>query len=286
MRQYQGVELTAYLVNESRARKPGLAADPLAGAWIPREDRPAVRELWEEFAGSVYPYDDLVVSLRGRFIVDTLRRAVRAHPDLVLVVCGAGFSSYPWLLPVRTALEVDLPDIVEAKRRRVTELAAAGVLPEREVRQSAADLGTAAGRAEVAALVGEMAAGRPVAYVAEGLVFYLPPPEARAVVSLGAGFGSHVVVSAVSYWPEWAAGHQVLDNQRRWFSGRSVPTKASYLGHDELPALLTAGADPKAPVEDRGPEELQRRYLDRVVVGESELIPEYVAVAWAAGTPA
>ncbi|MFD7071653.1 class I SAM-dependent methyltransferase [Streptomyces sp. NPDC059913] len=268
-----GVELTAYLVNESRARMPELAEDPLAAAWIPESDRPAVRELWAEFAGTVYPHDDLVVSLRGRFIADTLARALEKDPDTVLVVCGAGFSSYPWLLPFRTAIEVDLPDMIAAKQARTAELVASGALPERDVHHHAADLAGAASREELAALVRKAADGRPVAYVAEGLVFYLPPDEARAVVGLGAEFGP-CAVTAVSYWPAAAAGSQVLADQRTWFRSRSVPEDASYLTHHGLTELLGDG------IEDCGPEDLQRRYLGRIDVPESELIPEYVAVSW------
>jgi O-methyltransferase involved in polyketide biosynthesis len=267
-----GVELTAYLVNESRARKPELAEDSLAAAWIPESDRGAVRELWDEFAAAVYAHDDLVVSLRGRFIADTLAEALRRDPDTVLVVCGAGFSSYPWLLPFPAALEVDLPDMVAAKRRRAAELVAAGRAADRDVRYMAADLGRAEDRERLTAAVRDMAAGRPVAYVAEGLVFYLPPDDARAVVRLGAGFGT-TALTAVSYWPAAAAGSRVLEEQRHWFRSRDVPDKASHLSHHELTGLLGG------PVTDLGPEDLQRHYLGRVAVPESELIPEYVAVA-------
>lgn len=110
------VGLTAYLVNESRARREDLAADPLARAWISDEHRTAVRDLWDEFAESVYPHDDLVVSMRGRIVLETLSQALAKRSDTVLVVCGAGFSSYPWLLPFAAAMEVDLPDIVAAER--------------------------------------------------------------------------------------------------------------------------------------------------------------------------
>lgn len=268
-----GVELTAFLVNESRARRADLARDPLAAAWIPDGDRPAVRALWKEFADAVYPHDDLVVALRGRYIADTLARALREDPDTVLVVCGAGFSSYPWLLPFPAALEVDLPDMAAAKQRRAAELTAAGTVPERDVRHLAADLGDPAARDEVAAAVSKLADGRPVAYVVEGVIFYLPSPDARAVAGLGAAFGT-TAVTAVSYWPAAAAGSLVLADQRKWFRSRSVPEDASHLTHDELESLLGT------PIEDLGPEDLQRRYLGGVSVSEAELIPEYVAVSW------
>lgn len=266
------MELTAYLVNESRARRPDLARDTLAPAWIPDGDRPAVRALWDEFADFVYPHDDLVVSLRGRYITDTLSSALRRHPDTVLVVCGAGFSSYPWLLPFPVALEVDLPDMVEAKQRRVAELVAAGVIPKRDVKHLAMELSSPVCRQQLTELVHELAGGRPVAYVAEGLVFYLPPEAARAVVSLGAGFGAHTVTT-VSYWPASFADNQVLADQRHWFRRHSIPDDATYLTYDELPGLLGT------TVENHGPEDLQRRYLGRVVVPESHLIPEYVVVS-------
>jgi hypothetical protein len=119
--------------------------------------------------------------------------------------------------------------------------------------------------------VRELAAGRPVAYVAEGVLFYLPQAAAEAVAALGAGFGT-TAVTAVSYWPAAASGSRVLAEQRHWFRRRSVPDAASYLTHDRLASLLGG------PVEDLGPEDLQRRYLGRITVPESELIPEYVAV--------
>ena len=274
-----GVELTAYLVNESRARRPALAGDRLAAAWVPDGERSAVRALWREYADAVYPHDDLVVSLRGRYIADTLAQALRDDPDTVLVVCGAGFSSYPWLLPFPAAFEVDLPHMVETKRRRAAELMASGAAAVRDVHHVAADLADPADRAALARQVRDVADGRPVAYVAEGLVFYLPSDKARDVVRLGAEFGTRAV-TAVSYWPAAASGSRVLAEQRDWFRRRSVPQDASYLTHEELTTLFGT------PVEDLGPHDLQLRYLDRVAVPESELIPEYVAVSWGTRGPA
>lgn len=267
-----GVEITAYLVNESRARRPELARDPLAREWIPEAARAEVRELWAEFAGAVYPDDDLVVSLRGRCIVDTLAGALRERPDTVLVVCGAGFTSYPWLLPFPATVEADLPRIIEAKRRRCAELVAAGTIEDREVTHVAVDLGSAQGRAALVARVRELAAGRPVAYVAEGLIFYLPPDTALTVAGLGTQMSADPV-SVVSYWPDAERGNRVLAAQRRWFRRWQVPERASYQTVEELAKVLGGR------VEDHGPEQLQQRYLDAVPISEADLVPEHVAVA-------
>lgn len=266
------MELTAYLVNESRARRPDLAGDRVAADWIPATERGAVRALWDDFAETVYPHDDLVVSLRGRFVLDTLSKSLAQNPDTVLVVCGAGFSSYPWLLPFSAALEVDLPDIVSAKRRRAAQLVATGVVEDRNVEHLALDLGTTAGRRQLAERAQELAGGRPVALVAEGLIFYLYPDAARAMASLGVSLATHTL-TVLSYWPAAAAGNRVLEAQRRWFRRHSVPEDSTYLAREEIASLLSG------QIQDHGPEDLQRQYLGEVVVPETDLIPEYVAAA-------
>jgi O-methyltransferase involved in polyketide biosynthesis len=268
-----GVEATAYLVNESRARLPELAGDPTAPHWVPEEERPAVRKLWEDYADAVYPHDDLVVSLRGRLIRDTLSEAVERDPGTVLVVCGAGFSAYPWLLPFAAALEVDLPEMVAAKRRRAIELTAAGVLDERDVTHLAVDLNDPDARRNLLVYVRKWAAGRPIVYVTEGVIFYLPPDAAREVVRLGPAMGAtHVVVS---YWPTGAADNAVLAAQRGWFRRRNVPDDATYLTVDEIAGIVGR------PVVNHSPEDLQRRYVGEVRVPEANLVPEHVAVAGA-----
>ncbi|MFR9779408.1 class I SAM-dependent methyltransferase [Micromonospora sp. MS34] len=271
---HSGVEATAYLVNESRARCGELARDPLAVDWIPASERSAVRALWDEFAEAVYAHDDLVVSLRGRCVLEVLTEALRRDPDTVLVSCGAGFTSYPWVLPFRAAVEVDLPEIIQAKRQRVTELRATGLIDDRDVTHIATDLTSGPARQELVERVRTIAAGRPIAFVAEGLVYYLPPQAARAVIGLGAAIDPDAL-TVVSYWPRAAAAHPVLAAQTRWFREHRVPEDATYLTVDDLSAVLGRRVD------DNSPEQLQRRLLGKVAVPERELIPEHVAVAGA-----
>lgn len=267
-----GVALTAYLVNESRHRRPDLAADPLAADWIPGPDRPAVRQLWDQYAATVYPHDDLVVSLRGRYVLDVLTTAAAKDPDMVLVVCGAGFSSYPWLVRFAAAVEVDLPEIVAAKRLRAGQLRAAGIVDDREVTHVAADLSDPDERERVIAEMRRIAEGRPVAFVAEGLIFYLDSQAAREVATLGRRIDP-TALTIVTYWPTAAAGNPVLAAQRAWFREHAVPEDATYLSAADLGAILGE------PLRDLSPEQLQQHYLDHVEVSEVDLVPEYVAVS-------
>lgn len=263
--------LTAYLVNESRARRPELAMDTLARSWIPEPQRPEVRALWDDYARAVYPHDDLVVSLRCRCVRDVLAQALADDPATALVVCGAGFSSYPWLLSFPTAVEVDLPAVAAAKQQRAAALADAGVVPARPVTHLAADLADSAARDRVADRVRTVVDGRPVVYVAEGLLFFLPDADARAVAGWGAGaFGAGV--SVVTYWPTAARDNAVLAAQRGWFARWGLPESASHLTVDDLSVALGG------VVDNYSTEELQRRYLGEVTVAEKRLVPEHVAV--------
>lgn len=266
-----GVGLTAYLVNESRARQSGLCRDWLAADWIPAANRPAVSRLWDEYAECVYPHDDLVVALRTRCVLDALDSALRRAPDTVLVVLGAGFSSYPWLLPFRRSVEVDLPDIVAVKQQRAAELRSRGRIDGRGVTHVAADLADEGQMLDLTGRVSALGARSPVAVVAEGLVFYLPLGAAEAVAGLGrvARGGGPTIIT---YWPPGSAGHPVLAAQRHWFRRHSVPEWATYLSPGDL------FKEPSGQLCTFGPEDLQREYLGTVHVPESRLIPEYVAV--------
>lgn len=267
-----GVEITAYLVNESRARLPDLSGDWLAAEWIPPAGRGAVGQLWQDFAECVYPHDDLVVALRARCVLDTLGSALRREPETVLVVLGAGFSSYPWLLPFPHSIEVDLPEIVTAKQRRAAELRSAGKIDERDVTYLAADLADEHQLLGLAGRLTALAAGRPAAVVAEGVVFYLPAAAATAIARLGAVM-DRGAPTIITYWPAGAADHPVLAAQRQWFRRRAVPENAAY----HSPADLSG--EPGRQLRVLAPEQLQREYLGEVRVPENELIPEYVAVA-------
>lgn len=224
----------------------------------------------------VYPHDDLVVSLRGRSILDELSATLQQHPDAVLVFCGAGFTSYPWLLPARTSVEVDLPHVVETKQEWTARLVAAGTIPDREVIPLALDLGEADAREQLVQRIEQISAGRPVVYVAEGMIYYLPPPDAAAVAELGQRLGA--IRSLISYWPAEAADNQVLAAQRTWFRKHSVPEDATYFTFQELAARLGDGRQ-GWQVANLSLAEQQRRYLGEVRVPESELVPEHLAVA-------
>lgn len=275
-RRLEGVEATAWLVNESRARRPELSHDRFARTWIPDAQRAEVVDLWEEFARAVYPHDDLVVSLRGRAVLDALTAAHRRDPSTVLLSVGAGFTSYPWLLPFEQTIELDLPSVIEAKAARSDELMEAGLLPRRAVHHVALDVGAPDGPARIARLVDEhVAPERSVTLLLEGLIYYLPAARAFELLQLPQLLDRPIAATVASYWPAGQEDHVVLERQAVWFAHRGIPPEVSHLAPEEVSTAIGGASF------DEGPVELQRRYGCTPLVPEHDLIPE--RVVWSTG---
>jgi O-methyltransferase involved in polyketide biosynthesis len=268
-----GVAATSLLVNESRARLPDLSRDRFARDWIPEVLRTAVHELWADYAEAVYPHDDVVVSVRSRSIIELLEAALHAAPDLVLVNVGAGFTSYPWLLPLRRTLELDRPEVVRAKRMRIDELWRSGILPHRDVTLVDVDL-LAVGAVERVrtAIEGVTAPGAPLAIVMEGVAFYLDRATVMGLVGLANSLADEVVAAAVSYWPAHAEENPVLRRQAEWFRARGIPADATFL----RPGDLTGALGPATRILD--PASQQRTAGLEQPLPEVAIVPEHLAV--------
>jgi len=266
-----GVEATAYLVNESRARRPELSRDPLAPQWIPPERRCEIADLWDSYAQAVSPHDDLAVSLRCRSILTLVSDVLDRHPQAVLVSVGAGFTSYPYLAPVAAALEVDLPGNVAAKDHRRRELIRDGTLAQVDVTLCALDVSEPGAVEELHHRAQAVADGRPVIVVIEGLLYYLGAPTCASLLGLVGRLGGQVAGAAVSYWPQGTEHHPVIERQRAWFRDLGISPDSTHLPTAEVLAALGPTA------VDESPDAQQSRAGCDRVVPRHELIPEHVA---------
>ena len=192
---------SAFLVNESRARKQEVSRDRFAEQWVPPERVAHVRQLWDDFNRAVYPFDDLVVSVRNRFFLDRLQAFVELHPDSVFVNAGAGFTSYPFLLdrPIRV-LEVDFPHVTVLKKSRMRKLQKAGTLPDRHVEFFAADLIDAGDVQRLAKVLATAVQGRPSFFLLEGLTYYLDCESLDRLFRLFADVQTPGSLVALDYW--------------------------------------------------------------------------------------
>jgi O-methyltransferase involved in polyketide biosynthesis len=128
---------SAFLVNESRARRVDISHDIYASLWT----TDATHSLWEDFSKKVYTYDDIELSLRNRFFLDNLNSYIHSTDMPIFINISAGFTSYPFLVSKTCrCLEVDLDHIIEFKRERVKSLIRSEKLPDRDIEFIAADL--------------------------------------------------------------------------------------------------------------------------------------------------
>lgn len=139
----KNISASAFLVNESRAKAEQLSLDSYAKLWVDA----SVRDLWNLFSKEVYLNDPQALAVRNRFFLGCLNRFFAENPQGVFINIAAGFTSYPYLMdcPVQ-AIEVDLPGVVEYKKKKVKEFREAGSLPWRDIAYVAADLNCPKGR--------------------------------------------------------------------------------------------------------------------------------------------
>ena len=267
------ISASAFLVNESRARNVGLSLDRYAGLWVSE----GTRRLWEDFSREVYPLDDVELSLRNRFYLDVLEKALCKDPRTVLVNLAAGFTSYPFLTekPCRS-IEVDFEHVCEYKRHKIDEWRRSRSLPEREVEFVACDLRNGSDLDRLAdRLRCNLGTAESVAFL-EGITYYLPREDLLGIFRVLEGVQRHGSVVALDFWTPDVETHPVHIRFKKFCAGR--------FGHDESDYnLFDAGFLRSVPgydvIEITDIVELETRFSsERKLVHPDEILPEQYAV--------
>ena len=225
---------SAFLVNESRARRSDLSGDGYAQHWVVHERRERVRTLWNDFSSCVYPFDDIVLSIRNRFFLERMQAFVDTHADPAVVNLGAGFTSYPFLLdPSIRVLEVDFPHVVAYKQSRIKDLTRGGILPARDIQFCGVDLTSPDDWTRLELALAAAADGRPSFILMEGLTYYLDPASLNRIFDIileHQSIGSRV---AFDYWPPELAPTPVFNRLRHFFETRLEHAPRDYNLLDE-----------------------------------------------------
>ncbi len=170
MSEYKDVSLTAFIVNESRARLESLSGDIYAKLWVTEE----TKRMWEELAEEVYPYDHINLSLRNRFYLDKIKEFVKEHDNSVFINMGSGFTSYPYLIDQACrCIEIDYPHIINFKERKVRQWQEEGILPERSVEFYPLDIENRKEMDNFEKIFSSWCAATPTIIIMEGLTYYL-----------------------------------------------------------------------------------------------------------------
>lgn len=209
-----GLPSLAFLVNESRARRPELSADFVSRYWIPPQLLASVAGHWKRYADQVYPYDDLVVSIRNHYFLKQLLSA-STNVSTCFLNLAAGLTSYPYSLrDDLLCIEVDLPELVTFKSRRRLELVRARELTDRKVIDLSGDV---ARQPLLDILTGELsniAAARRRVILLEGLSYYLQERDWNRLMDELARLLLPGDLLMFDYWSELDASNPVFERFR------------------------------------------------------------------------
>jgi methyltransferase (TIGR00027 family) len=170
------------------------SATGAAGSSAPASPQQARRRFrYSNVAARVWWFDQQLASALGSPASNPA-----CHPRQV-VVLGAGYDSRPWRLPLPSGVrwyELDLPGVVEAKRKLLDQLGA-GLAPGQPCAHPLRAAAWAALPADLgrrgwsrALLQAGLDPGQPTVWVAEGLLMYLDPEQAAALLAEAAGEGA------------------------------------------------------------------------------------------------
>ncbi len=217
----QHISDTAFLVNESRARKLNISQDIYAEHWIVPEHRERIHSLWDDFAREVYPYDDIELSVRNRYFLENLKQTVNSNKNTVFINLGAGFTSYPFLLKQAFfSIEVDYHHVVSFKRDRIKHLQKGGVLPYRSLEFISADLSNADDRKRLKEMLIPRVKDKVSFFLLEGVSYYLPMCELLSLVNDIRTIQTTQSIFAFDFWKPALSVHPIFIKLQTFFADR------------------------------------------------------------------
>jgi O-methyltransferase involved in polyketide biosynthesis len=264
---------SAFLVNESRARRVELSRDRYAHLWV----SDATRRLWEDFSREVYPLDEIELGARNRFFLECLESFARTYPDGVLVNLGAGFTSYPFVAESKCrCIEIDYEHVVAFKREKIAEWRRQGLLPEREIEFLAVDLRNEAERHKLRDRLAGKIGGEPSLFMMEGITYYLDPAVLNAIFKMCREVQSQGSHLAFDFWTPESETHPVFIRFSEFFERRFGHRRTDY---NFLDAGFVGSLSGYELVELTDIQRLERAYSDTELLSDyQKILPESYAV--------
>jgi len=263
---------SAFLVNESRARRVGLSKDRFASLWV----TDATRRLWDDFTSEVYPHDAVELSLRNRFFLERLDSFIESHQAPAFINIGAGFTSYPFLIERRIpCVEVDYPHVVAFKRSKVARWTSEGVLPPRDIEFVGCDLTSSADRQALALTLKDLA-GTPTFVVMEGLTYYLSRALFENLLGMLRAAQVEGSVLAFDFWRPENSSHPVFNRFEKFFAERFGVKENEY---NLIDTGFIASIEGYSVAELRSIGDLELLFSDtRILQDPGEILPESYAL--------
>lgn len=212
------ISATALLTAAARARRVDISQDRYALLWTQGHEHEYVPELNAHYTQSVCDREDMGLSLRNRFFLRHLNSFIDTWGDVVFVNLAAGFTSYPYLVekPI-TALEVDLPAVVESKRRLSKELQQQKLLPYRDVAHWSIDLSDRTALDVMAKNLCPLVQSRPVFVLMEGISYYLERDIFEYILAVFSALDSCALCIGFDFWHVDARNHAVFNRLSEFY---------------------------------------------------------------------
>ncbi|NER14683.1 adenosine deaminase [Leptobacterium flavescens] len=187
---------TAFVTSTYRASEENISKDIYAKLWNNKKT-----DQWiADYAETVSRHDPFLHCLRNRYFYDKISELAKQNQIEVLINFGSGFSMYPFLLGEDLInIEIDKPDIVQYKKKRIQELQSNGQLPSREIHY----IGTDFNKDYEEKLISEINAikkDKTSFILIEGVLFFLNRDDTKRLFQLfGKIQNSGDYVGSVSY---------------------------------------------------------------------------------------
>jgi O-methyltransferase involved in polyketide biosynthesis len=216
---------SAFLVNQSRALNVEMGRDIYAGLWVTDE----TRELWNSFSREVYPYDHIELAARNRFFLEALEQFIDRHNHPLFINIGAGFTSYPFLLPPDVeSIEIDLPPVIEFKTERIRNWQQYGYLPKRNILFHGIDIRGTKGYRSLKRFLGDIEKKADTFVLMEGLSYYLAHDEFMGIVSAVKSIQLQGDFLAFDFWTPENLKNPVFKRFREFFKTRFTYNNMQY----------------------------------------------------------
>lgn len=208
--------MSAFLVNESRAKNTALSGDVYAPDWILPDDYNQVADLWIEYIATVYAQDDIVISVRNRHFLGLINQHTTVDTHCILL--ASGLLSYPLLIqaPIRFT-EVDMPNMIDYKKKRLNTIIKDHQLTMPQIDFIGMDLTDTSKRASLMATIAADKNSKKI-FIVEGLSYYLTATSWWTLIDEIQQICQSGDIIAFDYWPQPKTDeHQAIYERYRQF---------------------------------------------------------------------
>lgn len=171
------VHETAFMTSMFRAMNENLSNDIYSKLW----NTPKTKVWVDAYLNEVSLEEVKTHCIRNRFFLEKIKQLFKEQKIDVLINFGSGFSMYPFLLDQSiTYIEIDKPEIINLKKRKITNWIKKGKLPQRKIHFLGTDFSKNYEKS-IAAKIIAIKNNKQTFILIEGVLFFLEKNDAERI---------------------------------------------------------------------------------------------------------